>query len=75
MPGDRNMGFELLDKDQPLGTSQFMESARYRRSLEGELARTISSIASVRSARVHLAIPKSSVFLRDKRAATRVGFY
>ena len=67
MPGDRNMGFELLDKDQPLGTSQFMESARYRRSLEGELARTISSIASVRSARVHLAIPKSSVFLRDKR--------
>ena len=39
-----------------------MESARYRRSLEGELARTISSIASVRSARVHLAIPKSSVF-------------
>ena len=67
MPGDRNIGFELLDKDQPLGTSQFMESARYRRSLEGELARTISSIASVRSARVHLAIPKSSVFLRDKR--------
>lgn len=67
MPSDRNIGFELLDKEQPLGTSQFMENARYRRGLEGELARTISSIASVRSARVHLAIPKSTVFLRDKR--------
>lgn len=67
MPADRNIGYELLDKEQPLGTSQFMENARYRRSLEGELARTISSIASIRSARVHLAIPKSTVFLRDKR--------
>ena len=67
MPSDRNIGFELLDEEQPLGTSQFMENARYRRSLEGELARTISSIAAVRSARVHLAIPKSTVFLRDKR--------
>ena len=67
MPADRNIGFELLDEEQPLGTSQFMENARYRRSLEGELARTISSIAAVRSARVHLAIPKSTVFLRDKR--------
>ncbi|MBT5923834.1 MAG: flagellar M-ring protein FliF [Cellvibrionales bacterium] len=67
MPADRNMGFELLDQEQPLGTSQFMENARYRRSLEGELARTISSIGAVRSARVHLAIPKSTVFLRDKR--------
>ena len=68
MPADRNVGFELLDQEQPLGTSQFMESARYRRGLEGELARTISSIAAVRTARVHLAIPKSAVFLRDKRA-------
>ena len=67
MPADRNTGFELLDEEQPLGTSQFMENARYRRSLEGELARTISSIGAVRSARVHLAIPKSTVFLRDKR--------
>ncbi|HEY6530433.1 MAG TPA: flagellar basal-body MS-ring/collar protein FliF [Cellvibrionaceae bacterium] len=58
-------GFELLDKEQPLGTSQFMEGARYRRSLEGELARTIASVTSVKSARVHLAIPKASVFVRD----------
>ncbi len=67
LPGDSSVGFELLDKEQPLGTSQFMETARYRRSLEGELARTITSINSIRSARVHLAIPKNSVFVRDAR--------
>ena len=64
---DRNVGFELLEKEQSLGTSQFMETARYRRGLEGELARTISSISSIKAARVHLAIPKSTVFLRDAR--------
>jgi flagellar M-ring protein FliF len=67
---DTKVGFELLDKEQPLGTSQFMETARYRRSLEGELARTISSINNVRSARVHLGIPKDSVFVRDSRPAS-----
>lgn len=65
--GDQSIGFELLDEEQPLGTSQFMEATRYRRGLEGELARTISSINSVRSARVHLAIPKQTVFMRDGR--------
>lgn len=64
---DRTKGYELLDQDQPLGTSQFMEATRYRRGLEGELARTISSVHAVRSARVHLAIPKTSVFVRDGR--------
>ncbi len=67
IPGEKSVGFELLDQEQPLGSSQFMENARYRRSLEGELARTITSIRSVRSARVHLAIPKTSVFVRDSR--------
>jgi flagellar M-ring protein FliF len=65
--GERSVGFELLDKEQPLGTSQFMEATRYRRGLEGELARTIASVHAVRSARVHLAIPKTSVFVRDGR--------
>ena len=64
---DANIGFEILDKDQGLGTSQFMEATRYRRGLEGELARTISSLNNVKAARVHLAIPKSSVFVRDDR--------
>jgi flagellar M-ring protein FliF len=67
MPNDSSVGFEMLDKEQGIGTSQFMETARFRRSLEGELARTISSITSVRSARVHLAIPERSVFVRDQR--------
>ncbi|HEX8593335.1 MAG TPA: flagellar basal-body MS-ring/collar protein FliF [Pseudomonas sp.] len=64
---DNNIGFEILDKDQGLGTSQFMEATRYRRGLEGELARTISALNNVKGARVHLAIPKSSVFVRDDR--------
>ncbi|KPA94643.1 flagellar basal-body MS-ring/collar protein FliF, partial [Pseudomonas asplenii] len=66
-PTDGTIGFEILDKDQGLGTSQFMEATRYRRGLEGELARTISSLNNVKAARVHLAIPKSSVFVRDER--------
>ncbi|TXR54931.1 flagellar basal body M-ring protein FliF [Reinekea thalattae] len=67
---DQTVGYELLDEDQPLGQSQFMENARYLRSLEGELARTISSINQVRLARVHLAIPARSVFVRNQREPT-----
>lgn len=70
VPGDTSVGFELLDQEMPLGTSQFMEGTRYRRGLEGELARTVTSINSIRSARVHLAIPKESVFVRDSRRAS-----
>jgi len=61
------VGYELLETEQGLGTSQFMENARYLRSVEGELARTIASIDVVRQARVHLAVPRQSVFLRDQR--------
>ncbi|WP_027852688.1 flagellar basal-body MS-ring/collar protein FliF [Marinobacterium litorale] len=64
---DKTVGFELLQQDQGLGTSQFMETALYRRGLEGELARTVASMVAVRTARVHLAIPKESVFIRDPR--------
>ncbi len=64
------IGYELLDKEQALGTSQFMETTKFRRSLEGELARTITSMNQVKSARVHLAIPKRSVFVRDVRKPT-----
>jgi flagellar M-ring protein FliF len=65
---DQSVGYELLDQEQGLGTSQFMENTRFKRGLEGELSRTISSFRSIRSARVHLAIPKRSVFVRDSRA-------
>lgn len=66
----KTMGYELLDKERGLGTSQFMETVSYRRGLEGELARTISSMRGVRGARVHLAIPERSVFVRDARDPT-----
>ncbi|MCP5015292.1 MAG: flagellar basal body M-ring protein FliF [Ketobacter sp.] len=66
-PSGNTMGYELLDKEQGFGTSQFMEKTRYYRSIEGELARTISSMNRVRGARVHLAIPKRSVFVNDNR--------
>lgn len=64
---DKTVGLELLDNETNLGTSHFIETARYRRGLEGELARTIASVQAVRNARVHLAIPKQSVFVRDHR--------
>jgi len=67
---ERTIGYELLDQDRGLGTSQFMETISYRRGLEGELARTISSMRTVRSARVHLAMPERSVFVRDAREPT-----
>ncbi|SBS26397.1 Flagellar M-ring protein [Marinomonas spartinae] len=67
---DKNVGMEIMDKDQGFGTSQFVENARYRRGLEGELSKTIASLQSVKSARVHLAIPKESVFVRDTRKPT-----
>ncbi len=60
-------GFELIDKDQGFGSSAFIQSARYQHAQEVELARTITSIASVQSARVHLALPKESAFIRNRR--------
>ncbi|WP_438467292.1 flagellar basal-body MS-ring/collar protein FliF [Marinomonas sp. PE14-40] len=64
---DTVVGMEIMDQEQGLGTSQFVEGTRYRRGLEGELSRTISSLQSIKAARVHLAIPKESVFVRDTR--------
>lgn len=61
------MGYELLDQEQGYGVSQFMENARHRRSIEGELARSILTIDGVQQARVLLAMPKSTTFLRDRR--------
>ncbi len=58
-------GMESLD-NTGIGTSQFMEQAKYRHSLEGELARTIMALKAVRTARVHLAIPKRTLFIRQQ---------
>lgn len=63
-------GYELLDQDQALGTSQFMEANRIKRSQEGELQRTIASFRNVQAARVHIAIPERSVFVRSTQRPT-----
>lgn len=60
------LGYELFDKSQPLGTTNFVLNLNQMRALEGELARTISSFQSVDAARVHLVIPKRELFTRDK---------
>jgi flagellar M-ring protein FliF len=66
LPKGGTVGFELMDA-QKFGTSQFAEQVNYQRALEGELARSINSISAVESARVHLALPKPSLFVRDQK--------
>jgi flagellar M-ring protein FliF len=66
LPKSGTMGFELLDQKATFGESEFMETARYQRALEGELARTIGSLSDVRRVRVHLAVPKRSIFVRER---------
>lgn len=66
LPKGGLVGFELLE-NQKLGISQFAEQVNFQRGLEGELARSIQSLAAVRGARVHLAIPKQTAFLRDEQ--------
>ncbi|PHM41673.1 flagellar basal-body MS-ring/collar protein FliF [Xenorhabdus szentirmaii] len=67
LPKGGAAGFELLDKEK-FGISQFSEQVNYQRALEGELARTIESLGPVQSARVHLALPKPSLFVREQKA-------
>ena len=69
LPKGGLVGFELME-NQKFGTSQFAEQVNYQRGLEGELSRTIQSIGAVQGARVHLAIPKPSVFVRDEQKPT-----
>jgi flagellar M-ring protein FliF len=65
LPQSSGGGFALMDKDPGFGVSQFMENARYQHALETELARTISDLRPVEGARVHLAIPHQTAFVRD----------
>lgn len=69
LPEASGVGFELMD-DQAFGISQFAEQINYQRALEGELARTIGTLGSVARARVHLAMAKPSVFVRESQPAT-----
>jgi len=61
-------GYELFDKEEPLGTSQFVQDVRLKRSLEGELARTVMALKGVQHARVHLAQEENSSFVISRRA-------
>jgi flagellar M-ring protein FliF len=70
LPQSDSMGIEMIQKESALGSSSMMENARYQSVLETELARTIIKVQGVQSARVHLALPKPTVFLRDARKAT-----
>jgi len=65
LPKSADAGFEILD-NQKFGTSQFVEQVNYVRAMEGELAKSIASIEQVKSARVHLAIPKQTAFAREQ---------
>lgn len=69
LPRGSGVGFELMDNTR-FGASQFTEQVTYQRALEGELASTIQAVHAVKSARVHLAIPRESLFVRDRQAPT-----
>jgi flagellar M-ring protein FliF len=70
LPQGKTASLDLMSKDPGFGVSQFMENARYQYALEGELARTISSLQAVEAARIHLALPQQSAFVRDRRPAS-----
>jgi len=77
LPKGSVVGFELME-NQKLGTSQFLEQVNYQRALEGELTRSIQSLSAVQGARVHLAIPRPSVFTREQKnpsASVLVGLH
>ncbi|MEZ2720680.1 flagellar basal-body MS-ring/collar protein FliF [Paenalcaligenes hominis] len=69
LPRGGNVGFELLDQAR-FGASQFTEQVTYQRALEGELASSIGAVHAVQDARVHLAIPRETLFVRDRQAPT-----
>lgn len=66
-PKEKDIGFELLQQDTGFGASRLIEGARYQRALEGELARSVASMKPVEQARVHIAQPERSVFVRERR--------
>lgn len=69
LPKGGNVGFELME-NQKLGSSQFIEQVNFQRAMEGELARSIESVSAVQAARVHLAMPKDSIFVSEQKSPT-----
>ncbi|MGD0959220.1 MAG: flagellar basal-body MS-ring/collar protein FliF [Methylomonas sp.] len=67
LPRSASLGYEILDKDNGFGASKSTENIRYQRALEGEIALTIQTIQNVKSAKVLLALPVQSVFVREHK--------
>ena len=70
LPNGGSMGYEIFDSQSGFGTTNFVQNINQVRALEGELARTISSVENIRSARVHLVLPQRELFSRDSRASS-----
>ena len=70
IPSGGSLGYELFDDKQTIGTTSFVQNINLLRALEGELARTIQTISSIRSARVHLVLPRRELFSREKHEAS-----
>ncbi len=69
LPQGGGVGFEIFD-NKTLGTTEFEQQLNYRRALQGELSRTINSLEEIQQSRVHLALPKESLFLEERKKAT-----
>ena len=70
LPNGGSLGYEIFDQDSGFGTTNFVQNINQVRALEGELARTITSVKDIRSARVHLVLPQRELFSREQREAT-----
>ena len=70
LPNGGSMGYEIFDKQSGFGTTNFVQNVNQVRALEGELARTISSLDPIRSARIHLVLPQRELFSRESRPAS-----
>jgi len=70
IPSGGSLGYELFDDQQTIGTTSFVQNINLVRALEGELARTIQTISSIRSVRVHLVLPRRELFSREKHQAS-----
>lgn len=70
LPNGGNMGYEIFDEKQAFGTTDFVQNINQLRALEGELARTVSTLTPVRSSRIHLVLPERELFSRESRPAS-----
>ncbi|NIA69482.1 flagellar M-ring protein FliF [Pelagibius litoralis] len=67
LPSGGSIGYEIFDRSEGLGTTNFVQNINHVRALEGELARTIRSVSNVKQARVHLVLPRRELFSRDRQ--------